>query len=124
VCRACHEDQAGREPSRFTGAIDLARLGHDVDTVVEEGLRGQDDPAVWAAAGQAGRFLITQDLDFSDIRHYLPGSHPGILLICLHHPAPKALASRVRVLFETEDVESWSRCFVVATASKIRIRSP
>lgn len=44
----------------------LTALGHDVDTVVEEGLKGRSDDEVWEAAQNHERFLVTQDLDFSD----------------------------------------------------------
>lgn len=54
-------------------AAELSALGHDVDTVPQEGLRGQPDEAIWSAAQLSERFLITQDLDFSDIRQFKPG---------------------------------------------------
>lgn len=57
----------------------LRSLGHEVDTVADEGLVGRADPDVWAAAQRDQRFLITQDLDFSDVRVFPPGSHHGIL---------------------------------------------
>jgi predicted nuclease of predicted toxin-antitoxin system len=47
-------------------AVVLTRLGHDVDTVAQQGLRGADDPAVWEAAQASGRFLITQDMDLAE----------------------------------------------------------
>lgn len=102
----------------------LVALGHDVDSVIEEGLAGRDDGAVWNAAQSAGRFLITQDLDFSDIRSFAPGSHHGILLLRLHEPGRVALFERVLGIFENEDVDSWERCHVVATELKIRVRRP
>jgi predicted nuclease of predicted toxin-antitoxin system len=52
----------------------LAALGHDVDSVPEEGLTGYPDTAVWSEAQAGGRFLVTQDLDFSDIRRFSPGA--------------------------------------------------
>ena len=52
---------------------DLASLGHECDTVAEEGLKGRSDPEVWQATQRAQRFLTTQDLDFSDIRQFKPG---------------------------------------------------
>ena len=54
---------------------ELALLGHDVDTVASEGLKGKSDGDVWRAAQQEGRLLITQDLDFSDMRRFKPGTH-------------------------------------------------
>jgi predicted nuclease of predicted toxin-antitoxin system len=53
----------------------LASAGHDADTVPCEGLGGRDDATVFAAASAADRVLISQDLDFSDIRKYEPGTH-------------------------------------------------
>ena len=43
----------------------LSDLGHDVDTIPQEGLARAVDDRVWRAAQESGRFLITQDLDFS-----------------------------------------------------------
>ncbi len=38
--------------------------GLDVVDLVERGLRGISDDAVWALAGKEGRILVTRDLDF------------------------------------------------------------
>jgi hypothetical protein len=77
---------------------------------------------VWLGAQQTGRLLITRDLDFSDIRKFAPGSDHGILLLRLAAPGRRALFERVRMLFDTEDVGSCKRCFVVAGERKLRIR--
>ena len=100
----------------------LSAAGHDTDTVQGEDLSGQLDDKVWQAAQDAGRFFITQDLDFSDLRKYQPGKHHGLLLVRLANPSRRALIERVNTLFTTEDVEGWRGCFVVATERKIRIR--
>ena len=102
----------------------LTGLGHNVDTVRTEQLTGRADPDVWSAAQAAQRFPITQDLDFSDIRRYTPGSHAGLLLVRLSRPGRKALFARVSTVFQTEKVEDWTGCLVVATEQKIRIRRP
>ena len=102
----------------------LNAFGHDVDTAWDEGLAGRDDATIFGAAQSDGRFLITQDLDFSDVRQFLPGTHHGPLLIRLRSPGRLALSRRIKSLFQTEDVEAWRRCFLVATDTKIRIRKP
>lgn len=61
----------------------LAERGHETDTVPQEKLAGQDDARVWQAAQTARRFFITQDLDFSDARRFVPGAHHGLLLVRL-----------------------------------------
>ena len=73
----------------------LGALGHDVDNVRVEGLSGQADADVWQAAQTAERFLITQDLDFSDIRKFSPGSHHGLMLVRLRAPGRVVLAARI-----------------------------
>ncbi len=99
----------------------LRDLGHDVDTVPEEDLAGRDDGQVWQAAQREGRFFITQDLDFSDLRQFAPGTHHGLLLVRLRDPGRSALAAVVREVFSSQDVAGWTGCFVVVTERKIRI---
>lgn len=99
----------------------LSALGHDVETVKRERLNGRPDPEIWPAAQQENRFLITQNLDFSDIRRFKPGSHGGLLLVRLIKPGQKALTERIHQLFQTEETETWRGCFIVATEVKLRI---
>ena len=49
----------------------LKDLGHDVHTLHDELLLGHADREIWADAEGIG-FLITQDLDFSDLRQFGP----------------------------------------------------
>ena len=102
----------------------LGTLRHDVDNVRIEGLVGKDDVEVWKAAQERGRFFITQDLDFSDKRKFAPGSHNGLLLLRLRIPGRIALAKRLLDVFENEDVDSWAKCFVLVTDTKIRALRP
>lgn len=102
----------------------LAELGHDTDTVPQEGLTGRSDSDIWTAAQTAERFFITQDLDFSDIRRFEPGTHRGLLLVRLRAPGRDVLARRVQAVFQTEPVETWKRAFVVVTDHKLRVRRP
>lgn len=99
----------------------LTELGHDVDTVPQEGLAGADDGQVWEATQSSDRFLITQDLDFSDTRRFKPGSHCGILIVRLREPGRDALVRQVRQAFSTENVDAWAGCFVVLTEHKLRV---
>jgi len=102
-------------------ASSLAAIGHDVQTVIAEGIAGEGDPVVWDAAQREGRFLITQDMYFSDTRRFAPGTHRGILLLRLFTPSRRALVARVEELLTDHDVAEWPRCFVVATERKVRV---
>jgi predicted nuclease of predicted toxin-antitoxin system len=102
----------------------LKNISHDVHTAHEEQLVGCADSEIWAAAQQESRLLITQDMDFSDMRRFAPGTHHGLLLIRLHSPNRRNLLERIEGLFQRENVSDWSGCFVVATERKIRVLRP
>jgi predicted nuclease of predicted toxin-antitoxin system len=100
----------------------LSACGHETDTVNDEGLTGQSDQNVWRAAQADERFLITQDLDFSDTRKFIPGTHCGILLVRLREPSAQALLEQVTVV--AAEIEKWGGCVVVLTEHKLRIKHP
>ena len=103
-------------------AARLQNLGHDVHTTKQEGLSGCADPELWRVAQREGRFLITQDLDFSDARTFAPGTHHGIVLVRLHSPSRGKLIERIERVFQFENVNDWKSCFVVITEHKVRVR--
>jgi len=98
--------------------------GHDVDTALDEGLGGRCDADVWMAAQAGGRFVITQDLHFSDVRRFLPGTHHGILLVRIPDAEQNRLPDYLRAWLCAADREEWARCFVVATPNKVRVLRP
>lgn len=93
-------------------------------SVPEERLAGRPDREVWKGTQSAARFLVTQDMDFSDVRMFAPETHAGILIIRLGEPSRRALTERIESVFREESVDSWTACLVVATDRKIRIRRP
>ena len=102
----------------------LAALGFDVDTALDEGLGGRSDDDVWAASQAARRFLVTQDLDFSDTRRFAPGSHEGILLVRLPDHEQWRIGDFLVAWFSSPDVTAWNHCLVVATPTKVRVLRP
>jgi predicted nuclease of predicted toxin-antitoxin system len=59
----------------------LRNAGYETDRVHDQGMSGWADSAVWKRVCDEGRFFVTLDLDFADVRRHSPGSHPGILLL-------------------------------------------
>jgi predicted nuclease of predicted toxin-antitoxin system len=102
----------------------LEGLGHDVHSVQQENLTGALDLRIWNSAQNESRLFVTQDMDFSDLRKFMPGTHYGILLVRLHTPSWKRLAKRMTEIFRTENVSSWPGCFVVVTEAKVRVVRP
>jgi predicted nuclease of predicted toxin-antitoxin system len=102
----------------------LVSRQHDVHTVPSEQLAGKDDQTIFDAAMAEERLLLTQDLDFSDVRKFKPGTHAGIVLIRLRHPSRSRLIERFEQVLRDESIESWAGCFVVVTDRKLRVRRP
>lgn len=98
----------------------LRTYGHDVDTVLDEQLGGMPDAEIWGAACNEDRLLITQDLDFSDLRTFAPGSHPGLLLVRLRNPSVMAITARVESIASL--LPDLAKCFAVLTEAKLRIK--
>lgn len=105
-------------------SVVLRTLQHDVQTVADENLTGCCDQELWEATQGDSRFLITQDLDFSDVRRFTPGTHHGVLLVRLRWPDRESLIRRVGEIFQFEYVSRWTGCFVVATDRKLRVVHP
>jgi predicted nuclease of predicted toxin-antitoxin system len=102
----------------------LTRKGHDVATARQEGLQGARDAEIWDAAQSEKRFLVTTDLDFSDLRRYRAGKHAGVLLLRLHKEGKTRVLAYLQWLLAQYDISKWESCLVVATDHKIRIRRP
>ncbi len=100
----------------------LAARGHDVHSVFDENLAGEPDERIWEACTAEERFLITQDLDFSDARKYPPGTHPGIMILRLVDDSRENLIRVVLQAFTEQDIGSFERALVVVSDVKIRIR--
>lgn len=54
----------------------LSSQSHDVDNVRMEGLTGRPDPDVWQSAQTSQRYLITQDMDFSNMKKFTARDAP------------------------------------------------
>lgn len=102
----------------------LESRGHDVDTVIDEGLGGADDDMVAAAARREGRVLLTLDVDFSDIARFPPGSHPGIVVIRIPEPRPSLVTAALTGLLARHDLAELAGCTVIAQLGAVRVRRP
>jgi len=105
-------------------ATHLRDAGHEVADVVEEGLAGEDDPPVLAAATAEGRILLTFDLDFADVRHYAPGTHAGIVVFRLHDQRWKTLQGPVTRLVAGGKLEDLERGLAIVDETRVRFKRP
>lgn len=102
---------------------DLSEQGHDILGVYQQGWKGTADSILWEKVQAERRFFITQDLDFSDINNFRPGTHAGTLLIRLRDPGRMKLRQMIKELFENKSPEdNWSGAFIVLSDHKLRIQ--
>lgn len=64
---------------RLAGLIE--RAGHDVETVRNQGLGGESDQRIFDVCRAEKRVLISQDLDFSNVLRFPPGSFHGLVVL-------------------------------------------
>ena len=102
----------------------VRRAGHDVDTVVGEGMGGATDVVLWQAAQSERRFLITADTGFGDIRVYPPGTHAGVLLLRPDEDGIGPLIHLVRRVLAEEPLDRLRATVTVASPRSIRVRKP
>jgi predicted nuclease of predicted toxin-antitoxin system len=100
----------------------LREAGHDVHTVLDQGLGGRPDDDVSRVCRGESRILVTLDLDFGDLRTYPPADHAGIWVL---RPAAQSvdamlnLLRRALVLTANEQV---SRRLWVIEPGRLRIK--
>lgn len=85
---------------------DLLRSAHyDAVTVMDQGLKGANDPLIVNACLREGRILVTLDLDFADVRVYPPQQFPGFMVLRVRRQDKRHLITvfrRVIPLIERE----------------------
>ena len=101
----------------------LQEHGHEARTVLDQGLGGEDDRPLWAIVRREERFLITADLDFSDLRVYPPGTHAGILVVRPHRQGWRAMYSIVSNVLARHSLDALAGCLVIADEHRIRVRT-
>jgi predicted nuclease of predicted toxin-antitoxin system len=102
----------------------LCECGYEADRVHDQGLSGAGDEMVWSRVVAEGRFLITLDLDFSDIRRFVPGSHPGILLIRGKSKSRASVLAVLRRVVAEHPLNTLRGCLAVADDDLTRVRRP
>lgn len=81
------------------GAELLRQAGHDVATVIEQGLESAFDLDLIEICRTEGRCLVTLDLDFSNPLRFNPADYAGIVVLRLPaRPIPEELTNAVRTL--------------------------
>jgi len=98
--------------------------GYDAATVAEQGWQGLPDRELWPHVQQEGRWLVTADKGFADLRAHPPGSHTGVLLFRLDEESRRGYLELAQAALQQLDLEGLAGAVIVVTRRGIRIRKP
>jgi predicted nuclease of predicted toxin-antitoxin system len=105
-------------------AESIRRVIPDTLTVVDEGLSGILDPGLWDTAQGEGRFLITGDKAFANIRKYPPGTHHGVLLLRPNENGILQMLKLIDDVLKLSNLKDFSVCIAVASPGRLKVRRP
>jgi hypothetical protein len=94
----------------------------DTKSVVAQEMGGWSDSLVWQAVQDEGRFFITADKGFGDIRVYPPGEHAGVLLLRPDADGIQPVLELLRGTLEAADLSSLEGTLSVASSKGLRTR--
>jgi predicted nuclease of predicted toxin-antitoxin system len=102
----------------------LEAEGHDVDTVIDEGLTGADDETVYETARSVGRILSTLDLDFANPFHFPPEETVGIIVIRPIRPLLSAIRTTLVSILPQLKVANLNGQLWIVEPGRVRVYNP
>lgn len=103
----------------------LSQQGHDVKDIRDHGLRGFDDKKIYQFAQQNKAVLVTSDFGFSNILHYPPKEHQGIVIV--HFPnemtSDRVAQEVIKQLKGFECDDDFKGKLIILEPGKTRIRT-
>ena len=100
----------------------LREKGYEASTVVQQGMGGWKDDALWQIVQSDQQFLLTADKGFGDIRAHPPGSHSGVLLLRPDVDGIRPILDLLRMVLAEVDIHQLTGTVSVATPRGLRIR--
>ena len=104
-------------------AVLLREAGYeDVTSVSDQGMGGWKDPVLWQVIQEEGRFLITADKGFADLRAHPPGSHSGVLLLRPDTDGIGPVIELLEQVLASTDLATLQGSLAVANPQGLRVR--
>ena len=99
----------------------LEDRGYDAVNVLDQGMGGTDDDELWRITQEEGRFLVTSDKGFADVRSFRPGNDTGIVLLRPRRAGRQPVVQLTRQLLDEYELGDLAGKLVVVGPSGIRI---
>jgi len=102
--------------------VDVLRAAHhDALTVYDQGLTGTGDAQLVDICTREERILVTLDLDFADIRAYIPQKSAGVIVLRPHRQDKGSLLNMLRSAIPYMDKEPLKNHLWIVEENRIRI---
>ncbi|MFZ5435589.1 MAG: DUF5615 family PIN-like protein [Bacillota bacterium] len=96
--------------------------GHQVETVLGEGLQGCSDQHLFEACQKERLCLVTMDIDFADVTRFPPADAYGLVVIRIpRNPSLTALESLIRQFLSALSRMTVERMLWIVEMGRIRI---
>lgn len=105
-------------------AVAFRTAGFDAWTVLEQKLQGTADASLWDIVQREGRWLLTADKGFADIRSHAPGTHTGLVLFRLPRESRAGYARLAELALRGFDFEQNPGAIVIVQPDSIRVYRP
>ncbi len=100
----------------------FAEQGYDAATVMGQGWLGVSDDDLWPHVQDEGRWLITADKGFADLRAHPAGSHAGVILLRASEESRRAYLELAAIALDRLALDDLAGAVVVVTYRGVRIR--
>jgi len=105
---------------------DIAELlnarGYDAVTVLDQGWTGAADDDLWQRIQNEGRWLVTADKGFADVRLYPPGTHAGVVLLRADEEGQENYLQLAAIAVERLAFDETNGAVIVISDRGVRIR--
>jgi predicted nuclease of predicted toxin-antitoxin system len=109
-------------PDAVAGLFTAA--GYPATTVRAQGWSGLEDAPLWGRIQAEGRWLVTADKGFGDVRTYVPGTYVGVILLRAAVESRRHYLALAEATVRSLRLEDVGGCLVVVTPHGMRIRRP
>lgn len=94
----------------------------DTTSVVAQGISGASDNDLWDHVQAEGRFLITGDKGFADIRKHPPQHHHGVLLLRPDNPCVPEFLDLIGHVLDLNVIHDLLSSVAVVSPKGLRVR--
>jgi predicted nuclease of predicted toxin-antitoxin system len=96
--------------------------GHDAVTVADQGWEGLADGELWRRIQAEGRWIVTADKEFADLRHRSAGTHAGVILMRADQEGLDQYLLLARMVVDSVNLEEITGAVIVVTTRGVRVR--